>query len=46
LIVWLLSKRTRRYLYLALALIVLDLTIGPILLAWELRLLKGYIDGS
>ena len=40
-IVWLLSKRQRRYFYLTFVVVLLDLIVGPMLIAWELRVLKG-----
>lgn len=40
-IVWLLAKRQRKYLYLAFAIIIIDMIIGPLLIAWEIELLRN-----
>lgn len=45
-IVWLLAQKQRRYFYLAFAIIVLDLIIGPMLIAWEVSILKGLLHGG
>lgn len=42
-IVWLLSTRRRKYALLAAAIVVADLIIGPMIIAWEIKVLKGML---
>lgn len=45
-IVWLLSKRGRKYVYIAMAVVIVDLVVGPMLVAWELKVIKELLDNS
>jgi hypothetical protein len=45
-IIWLLSKRGRKYVYIAMAVILLDLIVGPMLIVWELKILKDLLDSE
>jgi hypothetical protein len=40
-IIWLLNKRKRRYFYLAIVIVLLDVFVGAWLINWELQIMKS-----
>ena len=45
-IIWLLMKRGRIYIYIAMAVVLIDLIVGPMIIAWELKLIKDMLDSK